>query len=564
MVRFWLRKLARQFRRSTPVAGKATGQKRGSRPAPRLELLEDRITPSTLDFVGGVLSYTASSGIVNNFTLSLSGSTYTLNDTGETITLTDAAKAAGYTGSGTNTVTGPNSSALTSITVSLGDLADTANIRSTAKPTLVNTGDGNDTINVSSTGLTGNLNGITAPLTIDGGAGANILNVSDYTATTGNQNVVIGSTSITGFAGPTDNVAINYQATGGTYSLLHVLGSNTPSLSQTFTVNNPNTSLLQLNTDNGTNTVNVQAISGPVSIVGGLGKDNIVVCSTSDLSGNLDNINGALTIDGGQGVNTLTVSDAGTTGPANNAVITSSQITGFAGANNDQTISYKAIGGSFSQIHLIGASSASLADQFTVNSPNGPFVLDAGAGNNIVNVQALHIRSHDQRQRGRRHHQRFVRCPDQPGRPEQHQRHADRRWWLRNQHPVRQRLRPNQPDGQCHRHAHHDHRLRRLVQGDDHQLRRRDIQQCCPERVQYLGGHFHRVRQHECGASGQRRQRHVQAERRCHRPEHRRRRRHGHAELQRLHDQRQRDAGCVVQRQRLPEQQRHRPQQWFR
>ncbi len=389
MVRFWLRKLARQFRRSTPVAGKATGQKRGSRPAPRLELLEDRITPSTLDFVGGVLSYTASSGVVNNFTLSLSGSTYTLNDTGETITLTAAAKAAGYTGSGTNTVTGPNSSALTSITVNLGDLADTANIRSTAKPTLVNTGDGNDTINVSSTGLTGNLAGITAPLTIDAGAGANILNVSDYTATSGNQNVVIGSTSITGFAGPTDNVAINYQATGGTFSLLHVLGSNTPSLSQTFTVNNPNTSLLQLNTDNGTNTVNVQAISGPVSIVGGLGKDNIVVCSTSDLSGSLDNINGALTIDGGQGVNTLTVSDAGTTGPANNAVITSSQITGFAGANNDQTISYKAIGGTFSQIHLIGASDASLADQFTLSSPNGPLVLDAGAGNNIVNVRAL-------------------------------------------------------------------------------------------------------------------------------------------------------------------------------
>ncbi len=384
MVRHWLRRLARQLQRPAP-SRKAARAKRG----PALEHLEDRITPSTLDFQNGALIYTASQGAASNFTISLSGSTYTLSDSAETITVTAAAQAAGFGGSGTNTVTGPDGSALKAIQVTLGGLNDTANIRSFDKPLSLTTGAGNDTINVSSTGLTGNLNGIAADLSIDAGAGANTLNVSNYTATSGDANVVIGSGTITGFAGPSGGSVINYKATGGTFSLLHVLGSNSPTLAQTFTVNNPNATLFQLNADNGTNTINVEAISGAANIVGGLGVDNIVVCSTADLTGNLDGIRGTLSIDGGQGANTLTVSDAGTAGPANTAVITATQITGLAGANNDQTISYKAVGGSFSKIHVVGAADASLADQFTVNNPNGPLVLDTGAGNDTVNVLAL-------------------------------------------------------------------------------------------------------------------------------------------------------------------------------
>ena len=41
-----------------------------------VELLEDRLTPSTLDFASGVISYTGTPGVKSDFTLSLSGSTY--------------------------------------------------------------------------------------------------------------------------------------------------------------------------------------------------------------------------------------------------------------------------------------------------------------------------------------------------------------------------------------------------------------------------------------------------------------------------------------------------------
>ncbi len=389
MARFWLRRLARQFSRTSPARGPKAGRLPRRRTPLSFERLEDRTTPSTLDFGGGVLSYTASTNVGSNFTLSYSGGTYTLSDSAETITVTAAAQAAGFTGSGTNTVTGPDGASLTSLQITLGNLADTANVRSLSKPTALTTGAGNDTINVSSTGLTGNLNGIGASLSIDAGGGANTLAVSNYTATSGDANVVIGGGTITGFAGPSGGSTIGYKATGGTFSLLRVMGSNTPTLSQTFTVNNPAATTFQLNADNGTNTINVEATGGAANIVGGLGKDNIVVCSKTDLTGSLDNIGGALTIDGGQGVNTLTVSDAGTTGLANNATITSTQITGLAGASNNQAINYKSIGGSFGQITVIGAAGASLADQFTLNSPNGPLALDLGAGNDTVNVQAL-------------------------------------------------------------------------------------------------------------------------------------------------------------------------------
>jgi acrosin len=383
MIRHWLRRLARQLQRPAPVR-KPPRAKRG----PALEHLEDRTTPSTLDFQNGALIYTASPGAASNFTVSIAGSTYTLTDTAETINVTQAAAQAGFSAVG-STATGPDGSSLKAIQVTLGNLNDTANIRSFSKPLSLTTGAGNDTINVSSTGLTGNLNGIGADLTIDAGGGANTLAVSNYTATSGDSNVVIGSSSITGFAGPSGGSAINYTATGGTFSLLRVLGSNTPALAQGFTINNPNATLFQLNANNGTNTINVQAISNAANLVGGLGVDNFVVCSTPDLTGSLDGIQGALSIDGGQGANTLTISDAGTAGPANTALITSTQITGFAGANNDRAISYKAVGGSFGQIHLVGAANPALADQFTVNNPNGPLVLDTGAGDDVVNVQAL-------------------------------------------------------------------------------------------------------------------------------------------------------------------------------
>src|SRR4029077_4559095 len=113
--------------------------KRWERPryTPRTEQLEDRTLLSTLNLTAapiGVLSYSAGAGISNNLTVSVSGGNYTFTDTGETITLGGNAIAAGWTGSGTNTVTGPTSSVLSS-SIDLADGTNTLTVASTADTT---------------------------------------------------------------------------------------------------------------------------------------------------------------------------------------------------------------------------------------------------------------------------------------------------------------------------------------------------------------------------------------------------------------------------------------------
>jgi hypothetical protein len=73
-----------------------------------MEPLEPRWLMSTLDISSGQLVYSASTA--SAITLSVSGSTETLADTAATITLSANATSSGWSGSGTNTVTGPTSS----------------------------------------------------------------------------------------------------------------------------------------------------------------------------------------------------------------------------------------------------------------------------------------------------------------------------------------------------------------------------------------------------------------------------------------------------------------------
>src|SRR5262245_504487 len=202
-----------------------------------LEVLEDRTTPSTLDLVGGVLTYSAAAGETNNVSLLDQATTTRVIDSGAAITLGTGASAAGFTLSPDgHTALGPNAT-VTNINLQLGDMNDIANIQAINHPTMVQGADGNDTTNVSSAAsLIGNLAGINANLGIDAGAGVNTLNVSDFTAGSGNSNVNITGSQITGFAGPTDGSTINYAATGGSFGLIRLLGANSPSLAESFTV----------------------------------------------------------------------------------------------------------------------------------------------------------------------------------------------------------------------------------------------------------------------------------------------------------------------------------------
>ena len=71
---------------------------------------------ATLDVNGGSLNYTGNG--INNFTITSSGVNYSIADT-EAITLLPGAIAAGWMGSGTNTVTGPTLSVTNNFTVNL-------------------------------------------------------------------------------------------------------------------------------------------------------------------------------------------------------------------------------------------------------------------------------------------------------------------------------------------------------------------------------------------------------------------------------------------------------------
>src|SRR5207247_286296 len=98
--------------------------------------------------------------------------------------------------------------------------------------------------------------------------------------------------------------------------------------------------------NDGADSLNVQAISSPTIILGGLGDDGISVSSDAPTnSGNLDGITSTLTVDAGAGnTNVLVVSDFGGSGNPN-ITVSSSSVTGFAGAANDQVINYAATGG---------------------------------------------------------------------------------------------------------------------------------------------------------------------------------------------------------------------------
>src|SRR5262245_8613281 len=382
----WMQGVKRMLAQKTRTRPIRKQQVRGSRKL-GVEVLEGRWAPAagTLAVVGGVLTFEAGGGTNNNLTLSFSAGNYTLSDTADVINL--GAGLSGWTGGGTNTVSGPyGGSPGSALSLNLGDGADTANLRSLANPTTVLGGDGSNAVNVSSNAgtNTGNLAGIAAAVTVTADqSGSVALTVSDFSASSGNANVVVTASQVQGFAGPSDNVTISYTTSGsGSFSQLRLIGSNSPSLAEAFTIQSPGAPF-RLDASDGADQINVQGLTATATINGGAGNDTISVASASQ---RLDTINAALSIDAGTGSNSLTVDDSGESSTANSSVVlTSSQIQGFAGSANATTISYKALGGSFSAITLRG--SDTLADSFQVSSTLGSATqVQGGGGNDSVTL----------------------------------------------------------------------------------------------------------------------------------------------------------------------------------
>lgn len=148
---------------------------------------------ASLDVTTGVLSYTGS-GLANNLTVFISAGTYTFADTGETITLTANAVTAGWSGSGTNTVTGP-SAGLTAISINSGSGTDTVKVvDSSAIPISIDTAIGVPDSTILGDGTTGGLLG-TVSVTDTGGVGS--LTIDDSADIT-SRTVGIDATQISG------------------------------------------------------------------------------------------------------------------------------------------------------------------------------------------------------------------------------------------------------------------------------------------------------------------------------------------------------------------------------
>ena len=118
------------------------------------------------------------------------------------------------------------------------------------------------------------------------------------------------------------------------------------------------------------------------------GSDSIVVSSVADGDlGQLNDLRGALKIDGGSGQNDLHFSVfLGTTNQ--NVTVTSTQILGLAGPTNLTPIDFKATGGQLS-LELNGSDSASAVESFLIQSPAAVLALRGNGGNDTIKVESL-------------------------------------------------------------------------------------------------------------------------------------------------------------------------------
>ncbi len=175
---------------------------RGAKRAPwkrqyRLEALESRTLLSTLSFPSqGSLDYVGATATASDLTVSTNGTDYDFTDADQLITLDPTAISAGWTGSGTNTVTGPNIS-VTGITISTSTANDTISIDSVDASTFIDSGAGNDTINVAANGV----------------AAADIVTI-DSSSSSGGESLSIDTGGTPGTFATGGFGRVNYQAAG--------------------------------------------------------------------------------------------------------------------------------------------------------------------------------------------------------------------------------------------------------------------------------------------------------------------------------------------------------------
>lgn len=189
-----------------------------------------------------------------------------------------------------------------------GEADDTVYVSDTFADTAtgIATGGGSDHIIFSSNpGGAGNLDTIEGLVVVDAGTGSNYLHLDDRQATRGNAAVEVTSDTIVGFVGSHDTTPLVYLATGGTYAEIRLDGSQDSSVEETFRIVNPNGGLA-LYSHAGDEEISVESTSFATQIRAGKGDDTVLVGSGGNT---LDAIQGPVAIVGQAGQDELVLYD---------------------------------------------------------------------------------------------------------------------------------------------------------------------------------------------------------------------------------------------------------------
>jgi hypothetical protein len=284
--------------------------------------------------------------------------TVTVNSTPAAATLVVTPAAVTWDGSETVTYSG-----VQQVTVNGGDAGNTFYVQGTAAgtPVTVNTGNGSNGVIVgSTTTASGVLDDLHAALTVNAGSGLTGLVVND-----------MGSTV-------NDAVTVN----GAQLTVAKAVGPG----AQTFTLNYAASGTLVLNvqTGAGNDAVNVRGTAAnATTVVGtGAGDDGVIVGSTSDIGGVVDNLLGPLSVDLGGGTNGLVVNDMGST-TTDGVVLTGTSI--LLGKQSRQLhVSYAATGGTL----FLNVQTGSGDDVVNVQgtAANATTIVGTGAGADTFGV----------------------------------------------------------------------------------------------------------------------------------------------------------------------------------
>ncbi|MDA1273124.1 MAG: hypothetical protein O2960_03590, partial [Verrucomicrobia bacterium] len=310
--------------------------------------------------------------------------TLNVNDTGDGSANTGLLTALRLTGlgmAGNNASKGIDYASVESLLIALGAGGNTFNIQSTAgnTTTRLRTGSGSSTVNVGSaagTGSSGNANGISGRLIVEGQGASDILNVDDTTDGASNTGLLT-STRLTG-------LGMGDSSKGIEYSSVEALNIGLGGGSDTFNIQSTaSVSLTTLNTGGGANAVNVGS-------------------SAPGTGGTVNSVSGKLIVNGEGSSDTLNVDDTGD-GASNTGLLTSTRLTGLDMGDSSKGIQYAGIEslnvslGSGSDDFSIQTTHAALtvlntfsgADRVAINSTSGATTVNTGNGADTVNAGSL-------------------------------------------------------------------------------------------------------------------------------------------------------------------------------